>query len=206
MTDILQVSPTRSELLDMKKRIALAKKGHSLLKRKQDVMIREFFDRIKEYKKFKQNILEQTKGAYDALSLDIALSGVSSSKSAAYAAPQYFDIKHSTKHFMGLSLPQIEAKRNEEVASNTIDTSAQLEEVREKFHGLFEKLLVLASMELAIKALAEEIKKVKRRVNSLEHIQIPRLENTAKYIRFVLGEQERENFTRLKIIKEQLSA
>lgn len=204
--DLLQVSPTRSDLLDVKNRVELAKKGHSLLKKKQDVLINEFFTRIREYAKYKQDILEKTKVAYRALSLDIAYSGIAVSRSVSYAMKERFDVTNDTKNIMGLRLPQIKAVKKEHFVRNTYENAPQLIEAERKFHSLFEDLVKLASMEMAIYALAEEIKKIKRRTNSLEHIQIPKAERTRNWIRFVLDEQERESFSRLKMIKQRLES
>lgn len=203
--DILQVSPTRSENIILKQKLALAKKGHSLLKKKQDVLIAEFFKIVKEYKQFKQDILSKIRGAYDALSLDIAYTGIFTSRAVSFASKECFDIDYFEKNVMGVKLPQMSANRKEMNKEIHFENSPLLNDAKDQFKDLFEDLVKLSSLEQTLFALADEIKKVKRRVNSLEHIQIPKIENTRKYVRFVLEEQERENFARLKSIKSKIS-
>lgn len=204
--DLLNVSPTRSELLDVKNRAVLARKGHSLLKKKQDVLINEFFERIKEYHKHKRTIQHKTAETYRALSLDIAYSGIAVSRSVSYAMKEAFSVEHESKNIMGLKLPEIRVVKKEDFTRNIFENAPQLIQAERMFRDLFQDVVRLASMELTIYALAEEIKKIKRRTNSLEYIQIPRIDRTRDYIRFVLDEQERESFTRLKMIKQRLEA
>ena len=107
---------------------------------------------------------------------------------------------------MGVKLPAIETVRREGYFLNTYESSPQLKDVADKFKDLFEEIVKLSVYEMTITELSEEIKKLKRRVNSLENIQIPKLEEIIKLIKFVLEEQERENFTRLKMIKTKLES
>lgn len=206
MSDILNVSPTRSELLHIRTKKKLAVKGHSLLKKKQDVLINEFFTRVKDYKKFKKGILEKVKNSYSNLSLDIAYTGIFVSRSVAYATKRQFDVEYSNENIMGVSLPKIAAERKKVDESNSYEDSPLLSLATKNYHDLFIHLINLASMEQSLRTLADEIKKIRRRVNSLEFIQIPKLEATEKHIMFVLEEQDRDNFIRLKSIKKRMEA
>lgn len=197
--------PTRSNLLMLKSRIKRAYKGHSLLKRKQDVLMREFFERVREYRAYKSDIHTQLKEAYRSLSLDIAYSGIFVSKSVSYATRNVFDISLDERNLMGVRIPEIVITRLKH-PMNAYESAPLLAEAARKFRDLFEKLARLASMELVIQRLGEEIIRTKRRVNSLEHIQIPSLEARARAIRFALDEQERESFTRLKMIKKRIQS
>lgn len=199
-----QISLTRSELLETRKKLVLAKKGYSLLKKKQDVLIDEFFKVVKEYRKFKQDLKEKTKGAYHALSIDLAYTDIAVTKSISFSAKEAFDLEIKRRNIMGVRLPAIETIRREGYFLNTYESSPQLKDVADKFKDLFEEVVKLSVYEMTIQELSEEIKKLKRRVNFLENIQIPKLEEIINLIKFVLEEQERENFTRLKMIKQRL--
>lgn len=203
MADIIRVSPTRSELIKIRHRTKLAKKGYSLLKKKQDVLTKEFLDIVEEYKEYKKDLLSKLKATYRSLSFDIAYAGINVSRSVAYATREQFDINYTTKNIMGIRLPSIEAVKND-ANGQSFGNSPLLANATNKFHDLFRHLIKLSGMELTIRALSEEIKKTRRRVKSLEHIQIPKLENTEKHILFVLDEQERDNFIRLKTIKKRM--
>jgi len=191
-------------LLEIRKKKRLAIKGHSLLKKKQDVLTNEFFEVVKEYKREKKNLLEKVKLSYKNLSMDIAYTGIYVSRSVAYATKPAFEIKLKNQNIMGLKLPVIETVKKPH-EPNIFENSPLLYEAARNFKDLFQELIKISSLELRIKTLAEEIKKVKRRVNSLEHIQIPRLEQIEKEILFTLEEQERDNFIRLKTIKTKLN-
>jgi V/A-type H+/Na+-transporting ATPase subunit D len=202
--DVINVSPTRSELMDIRDRCKLAVKGHSLLKKKQDVLIFEFFKIVKTYKKRRKEVFEQLKETYKSLALDIAYTGIFMSRSASYSSADHFNLQFAKQNLMGIKIPQIKVIRISHEDENKYENSPQLAEARKKFLLLFENLIEVSSMEIAIKELAEEIKKVKRRVNSLEYIQIPKLQNTEKIIKFTLEEQERDNYIRLKSVENQI--
>lgn len=196
-------APTRSNLLAVRAKARLARKGHGLLKRKQDVLIREFFERVTAYRAYRSDVEGELREAYRALALDVALSGVFVSRSVSYATRDVFDIALDEQNLMGVRIPEIGIERRG--ASRTVyEASPLLAEAARRFRDLFERLTKLASMELVIERLADEITRTKRRVNSLEHIQIPRLEERARTIKFLLEEEEREAFVRLKMVKARL--
>ncbi len=197
-------TPTRSELIELKHKVLLAKKGHSLLKRKQDALIREFLMHVQDYKKRKIAIHEQVVQTYKALSLDLAYTGIFVSRSFSYAVLPCFTLHKVEKNLLGVRIPQLHVKRTRDTEVAHFEGSPLLAEATRKFQHLFQELIALASMEMKIKAMAEEIKKTKRRVNSLEHIQIPNMQDTVDWIKFVLNEQERDNFSRLKSLKKKM--
>ncbi len=203
--DKLNISPTRSALIQIKNKKKLAIKGHGLLKKKQDFLINEFFELIKEYSKFKSNILDDVKRVYNCLSLDIAYSGIFVARSVSYASEKSFELTDKKKNIMGVKIPELNVKIIP-TEQKTYENSPLLNKAKKEFQVLFVQLIKLASYKLALKKLSFEIKKLKRKVNSLENVQIPKLANTEKYIIFTLAEQERETFTRLKIIKRKIEA
>lgn len=192
-----QVSPTRSALLEVQKKIKLAYKGHNLLKKKQDFLINEFFKLSEEYQSRQKNIYEKTKNTYKILSLDIAHSGVFVSRSVSMAAKKGFDLEFNTKNVMGVKLPSFEVALTKN-GSNTFENSPLLGQAREAYKSLLKDIILFSSIEQSLITLGDEIKKIKRRVNFLETIRIPELERTKSNIKFVLAEQERESISRLK--------
>ncbi len=191
------ITPTRSALLETKRKIKIAKKGHSLLKKKQDFLINELFRLSEEYMRAQKGIYELTHETYKSLTMEIAYSSIAISRSVSLAAKPGFDLSFDMKNIMGVKIPQL-AVALKEKRLNTYERSPQLVEVTEKFKMLLQAVVSFSSLKQSLVVLAEEVKKMKRRVNFLETVRIPELEQTAEMIRFVLAEQERENFARLK--------
>jgi V/A-type H+/Na+-transporting ATPase subunit D len=198
------LNPTRYELLKIKKKIHLAQKGHSLLKKKQDVLTKKFLEDIETFKEQKSKIYTYLQETYKGLAFDIAYAGIYVSRSVSYATPPQYKIKTHKKNIMGVRFTQVKIKKNGINTPQTFGNSPLLANATKNFQELFEKLVTLNNMEEKIYSLGAEIKKLRRRVNSLEHIQIPTLEKTKKTILFILEEQERDNFIRLKTIKNRM--
>ncbi len=201
------VSATRMELLKLKQRKKLAQKGHNLLKKKRDSLIKTFFALIGNYKKLKEETIKKLAQAYEVLHVAQAVSGVHRVKSISLALQKSFEITFSSKNLMGVQVPAIDVI-SKKVDSNvsTIGTSYYVKDVQEKFQKIIIDIVKLAEIENVIYKLAEEIVKTKRRVNALEFIKIPELEETEKNVKSQLMELEREAFTRLKNVKKKLEA
>lgn len=202
------IQPTRGELLKLKRRIDLAKRGHELLREKRDALVTEFFDNI--------DLLNDKRRAVEE-KLDIALEDLVSAKTimgtlkleeAANLTGSDPEIDIGSRNIMGVKVPLIEAenieRKNTERGYSLQDTSAKLDETAKKFEKALQAILELAEAEETVKLLAREIEKTKRRVNSLEHVLIPKLEDRKEYIEMRLEEQERENYFRLKKIKAKM--
>lgn len=209
MADIIEgVSPTRMELLDMNKKIKLAKKGHKLLKEKRDSLVTEFFGVIDKAKGSRANLSSTLSSAYPDLITAEALSGTANVESIASTAPEKGALEISSRNIMGVRIPKIDLVENKQAADwknqgSVAFTSTKLYEASDKFDKAYAEMIKLAETEETIRRLGEEIKKTKRRVNSLEYIMMPRLGNTKKYILARLEEMERESFFRLKMVKRK---
>ena len=183
------INPTRMELLALKDREKLAVKGHSLLKQKRDALIKEFFD-----------ILDRVKGARENAETNL---------SEAYAALTEAQITMGdSRSIMGVNVPiadmEMESRTLVDRGYGLSDTSIQLDEAAKKFETALKYIIELGEIEKTIYLLADEIEATKRRVNSLEHIMIPRFQATIKSINMKLEEMERENFVRMKMIRSTI--
>ncbi|WJI09832.1 V-type ATP synthase subunit D [Methanobacterium sp. CWC-01] len=202
------VNPTRMELLKLKQREKLAVKGYSLLKEKRNALIMEFFNILERVKGSRENVAEKLQEAYQDLTAAQIIMGDLAVKKAAMSVTESVDVDIDSRSVMGVVVPLIES----ETAQRTIvergygfmDTSVKLDEAAKKFEESIQLIIELGEIEKTIMLLAGEIESTKRRVNALEHIIIPRLENTVKYIEMRLEEMERENFVRLKMIKKTM--
>lgn len=202
------INPTRMELLSLKNRTKLAVKGHGLLKEKRDALIKEFFDILDRVKGVREAAERSLKEANEALlEAQIAMGDLAVRK-ASLSVKESIDVDIKSRSVMGVSVPVINVKMEErsiiDRGYSFSDTTIQLDEAAKKFEESIKFLIELGEVEKTIFLLAEEIEATKRRVNALEHIMIPRFENTEKYIDMRLQEMERENFVRLKMIRSTI--
>lgn len=204
------IHPTRMELLILKRRKNLAEKGHDLLKEKRDALIMEFFDILEDIRKLRGDVNNALKEAYDALAVAKMIMGPLKVEEVATSVPPILELDVSTRNVMGVRVPllRVEEKSESPLISSYgfTDTSAKLDEAVEKFRGSLKAIIRLAETEAAVKRLAEEIEKTKRRVNALKYIIIPRIKNTIQFIELNLEEREREDLFRMKRIKSILAA
>jgi len=210
MPEIVEgVSPTRMELLRLSRRTKLAEKGHDLLREKRDALIAEFLDVVGEVRDARKEMEAKLKEAFDFFIVAQALSGVEQVRQLSLMTSREIELEFSSRSIMGVHVPILEletelARKVTERGYGFMDSSAAVDRSARSFEEALEKVIKLAELEEAVRNLAGEVEKTKRRVNALEYVMIPRLKATRKYIRMRLEEMERENFTRLKKIKAML--
>lgn len=202
------INPTRMELLKLKDREKLAVKGHSLLKEKRNALIMEFFNILDRVKGSRENVEETLKQAYKDLTAAQIVMGDLAVKKASLSVKESVAIDIDSRSVMGVVVPVIDSEIDQrtmvERGYGFLDTSVKLDEAAKRFEESIKLIIELGEIEKTIMLLAGEIESTKRRVNALEHIIIPKLENTVKYIEMRLEEMERENFVRLKMIKKTM--
>ncbi|MCK9150980.1 V-type ATP synthase subunit D [Methanobacterium alcaliphilum] len=202
------INPTRMELLKLKEREKLAVKGYSLLKEKRNALIMEFFNILERVKGSRENVEEKLKEAFEDLTAAQVIMGDLAVNKAAMSVKESIEVDIDSRSVMGVVVPVIDAKSTERTVVDRgysfADTSVKLDEAAKKFEESIALIIELGEIEKTIILLAGEIESTKRRVNALEHIIIPKLENTVKYIEMRLEEMERENFVRLKMIKKSM--
>ena len=198
------VSPTRMELLDLRKKLVLAEKGHKLLEEKRDALVEKFFEIIDKRNNLSREIDEGFKEAFSSLIQAQMILGEPRVEQVATLAEDIGQIVLETDNIMGVKIPKINMNNiREEVKPSYgfFESCSKLDDAQQQFSKLLLKLIQLADLEGKIKALTIEIEKTKRRVNVLENNLIPRLQATRKYIEMQLEEREREDFFRRKRIK-----
>ena len=200
---------TRMELLALKKKVKLAIKGHKLLKEKRDALVSEFFKLIDNLKEIRKEMEDKIATAYKSLILAQAISGYSEVSLAANSISSSGSIEFQPNNIMGVKVPIFKFEKEKttvaEKGYSLISTSLELDTAAKNFEDVLEIIVKLAEAEATVRMLAEEIKKTKRKVNALERILIPRLNDDIIYIKMRLEEMERENFSRLKVIKKRIS-
>ncbi|HJJ52761.1 MAG TPA: V-type ATP synthase subunit D [Methanocorpusculum sp.] len=206
----LNVKPTRSELIALKKRIKLSERGYKLLKMKRDGLILEFFKVLAEAKDLKNELAEKYARAQEMIAIAETVEGTIGVKAAAMAASENPEIDLKSKNIMGVVVPKIESKSVKKSLNDrgygVIGTSAAIDEAAEAFEDLVECIILSAELETTMKRLLDEIEGTKRRVNALEFKVIPEQVEARNFIKMRLDEMEREELTRLKRTKGKSAA
>jgi V/A-type H+/Na+-transporting ATPase subunit D len=199
------IKPTRSELLELKKKIVLSQSGHKLLKMKRDGLIMEFFEIMDKAKNARAELMKSYSDAAQKIAIARAVEGNVAVMSASFALKEQPEINLESKNVMGVVVPKIESsgiqKHVHERGYGIIGTSSRIDEAAEGYERLVEQIIVSAEIESAMKKLLDDIEKTKRRVNALEFKVIPELKDAEQFIKLRLEEMEREETFRLKKIK-----
>jgi len=206
----LNVNPTRMELSKLKKRLATATRGHKLLKDKQDELMRRFIDLIKYNNKLRGEVEEKLQGAFkDFLMASAAISPEFLEEAISYPK-ESISLELAEKNIMSVNVPVMNFVRKLEGDSGSIypygfySTSSGLDNSIEQLYLILPKLLELAEVEKSCQLMADEIEKTRRRVNALEYMTIPQLQETIKYIKMKLDENERGALSRLMKVKDMM--
>jgi V/A-type H+-transporting ATPase subunit D len=199
------VKPTRSELIGLKRRIALSERGYKILKMKRDGLIIEFFKVLAAAKDSRGDLLKKFEHAGQMMAMANTVEGTIGVKSAAFAVQEVPDITLASKNIMGVVVPEIESTS---VKKSLIDrgygmlgTTSIIDETAGAYEDLVEAVIESAEIETTMKKLLDEIESTKRRVNALEYKVIPELTEARDFIKMRLDEMEREELFRLKKIK-----
>ena len=216
------VTPNRSVLLDLKRRIKLTQSGYKILKMKRDGLIIEFFEVLEKARKMREGVSsdkarkmrEGVSADYDVamekITIARAVEGEIAVRSAAYALKADPQVKLSSKSIMGMMVPKVEADwvhtNMTEKGYGVISTSPYIEGASNAFEKLLDTIIRAAEVETTMKKLLDEIEKTKRRVNALEYKIIPELQEAERFVKFSLEEMDRENTTRLKHLKSKGAA
>lgn len=208
---VLQVNPTRMELSRLKKRLATSMRGHKLLKDKRDDLMKKFLELIRENMDLRVKLEEKMARVYEGF----VVAGASMDDAVLQEAlmlPQrqvYASVK--TRNVMSVNVPDFQFtdtgdEKRDLYPYGFAFTSGQLDASVDALQEVLPLMLQLAQAEKTVQLLAEEIEKTRRRVNALEYVQIPTLQETIKSITMKLDENERSNLARLMKIKDMMIA
>lgn len=199
----LNVNPNRMELLKLRRRIAIARRGHKLLKDKQDELMRTFMELIEKLKQTRQTVEKALQDATAQYILNKAQLGEEAIEQLWQGLRAEVEVAWTMEPLMNLQLPRYQVTvKEQDISYGYLDTALALDQMTNQYKSLVAQLVILAEQEKVIKLLAEEIGKTRRRVNALEYILIPNLIETMRYITMKLTEHERGTVTRLMRIKD----
>jgi V/A-type H+-transporting ATPase subunit D len=190
------------ELLKLRRRVAVAIRGHKLLKDKLDELFKKFFDMARENRSLRREVEEQLTRTYKYFAM--ARSEVTTQEVVeALSFPRAsLEVEVEWDNLMGVKVPSFKViSEGDYVCYGLAGTPASFDEVIEDYAELLPRMLQLAEMEAAVRLMAIEIEKTRRRVNALEYVLIPSLQETIKYITMKLDEMERSYRTQLMKIK-----
>lgn len=204
-----QVNPTRMELTRTKRKLTTAIRGHKLLKDKRDELMRQFLGLVRVNK----TLREKVEGGLAAASGNFALARATMSgemvDTALLAPSQQISVEAGQRNVMSVMVPQFEIKTRSADESNIYSyglafTSSDLDAAVKSLNDVLPDLLKLAEVEKSCQLMAAEIEKTRRRVNALEYVMIPEMQETIKFITMKLDENERSSQIRLMKVKDMM--
>lgn len=202
----LNVNPNRMELAELKSKLMVAKQGHELLKGKQDELVHRFVVVVNQSEKLRADVTEQFTGLYQEFALVGAEISPDFLEEAFMSSGNSSNIKVSEKSIMGVRVPQFDYSVSKEEISYPYSfsyTNSELDASLRKCHIMMEKIVLLAELEKTCELLTNEIEKIRRRVNALEFMTMPQLQESIRYIQMKLDENERGNLVRLIKVKNK---
>lgn len=204
----LNVNPTRMELANLKKRLNLASRGHKLLKDKQDELMRQFIQLIRKNNELRNQVEEKLEKAMQSFAMAKSLLHENYIEELMAVPSQSVSLNIDRKNIMSVRVPQMNfhyeghTEDASELSYGYLNSNGELDLTFEYLVEVMPEMLELAEIEKTCQLMADEIEKTRRRVNALEYMTIPQLEETIYFIRMKLDESERSAITRLMKVKD----
>lgn len=202
----LNIAPTKSNLLGLKRQLAFAEEGYDLLEQKRQILILELMNRLGRVQAIERRIAETFQRAFAALrgaTLDI---GTEALDRAALGVKRDHQLNLRDQHLMGMRIPRVTLQLDPARAQLGVSgTSVNTDLTMSRFVEALALLAELAELENAVVRLARELRKTQRRCNALNRIFIPAYRETIGYIAGTLEERERESLTIQKMIRNRLT-
>ncbi len=203
------INATRMELTKLKGRLKTAVRGHKLLKDKRDELMKQFMDVVRENRTMRVSVEEALMRAHGAFTVASALMSPELLEQSLLYPKQSVDLDMSFRNVMSVNVPIYTFHTKSDNASEIYPygfaaTSGELDDAVMALSDAFEGMLRLAQIEKTTQLLAEEIEKTRRRVNALEYVKIPEMQENIKYITMKLDENDRSATIRLMKVKEMI--
>lgn len=203
----LQATATRMQLLRLRKRLVMARRGHKLLKDKQDELMKRLLEFVEELKERRLEVEREITEIHRRFLFAVASMPEEVLQEALLLPRMEFSVSVSSRLLMNVKIPIFEPVRKEGIhCYGFLGTSGELDESLLAMERIVEKIVELAQREKAVALLADEIERTRRRVNALEYVLIPSLEETIKAISMKLAEIERADLNRLMRVKDVVRA
>jgi len=208
---VLQVNPTRMELSKLKTRLKTSTRGHKLLKDKRDDLMKKFLELIRDNMELRVELEKKMAEVYEGFVVAGATMDDAVLQEALMLPQRQVFASVTTRNIMSVNVPDFQftdtGDENKDIYPYGFAfTSGELDDSVNALNEVLPLMLKLAQAEKTIQLLAEEIEKTRRRVNALEYVQIPTLQETIKSITMKLDENERGNLARLMKVKDMMIA
>ena len=205
----LNVNPTRMVLTGLKKRLRTARRGHKLLKDKRDELMKKFLEIVRENRREREIVEQLLMDVHSRFIMARALMSNEMLEEALMFPKRRASLNTSTRNIMSVDVPVLEftteGTGDEDIFPyGFANTSGELDGAIQALSEALPHMLRLAELEKSAQLLSDEIEKTRRRVNALEYVLIPNLEDTIKYIIMKLDENEQGNLTRLMKVKDMM--
>lgn len=201
----LNVAPTRTNLMRMREELAFAELGHELLDQKRNILVVELLNLVDQTVDFQRRVEEALSGAFRSLQEAVLAMGKRKLRYLSSAVHTQTSITLRTRRVMGVTLPVVETGFQEQGPQyGLMNTSFWADSTRTEFRNVLEIMGRLAELKVSVLRLAREVKRTIRKVNALEKIAIPDLQETVNAVQGAIEEYEREMFTLMKMVKERL--
>ena len=205
----INVNPTRQELTKLKTRLKTSVRGHKLLKDKRDELMKQFMDVVRENRALRAKVEEGLMRAHGSFTVASAIMSSEAMQQALLYPKQSVELNMTFQNIMSVNVPEYEFKTKNDDPGEIYPygfavTSGELDTAVDALSEVFQDMLKLAEIEKTSQLLAEEIEKTRRRVNALEYVKIPQIQEAIKYISMKLEENERANTIRLMKVKDML--
>ncbi len=205
----VNVNPTRQELTRLKTRLKTSIRGHKLLKDKRDELMKQFMDVVRENRALRARVEEGLKKAHASFTVASAVMSSEAMQQALLYPKQSVALDMTFQNIMSVNVPEYHFKTKNDDPGEIYPygfaaTSGELDTAVDALSQVFQDMLRLAQIEKTSQLLAEEIEKTRRRVNALEYVKIPQMQESIKYISMKLDENERSSTIRLMKVKDML--
>ena len=203
------VIPTRMELTRLKGKLKTARRGHKLLKDKRDGLMKQFLEVVRELRSLRAEVGEELMTVHKSFTVASAIMSSEALEQALLYPKQSVELTQTSKNIMSVNVPvydfQTKTKSDADIYPyGFAATSGELDTAVDALGKVFRKMLKLAETEKTAQLMAEEIEKTRRRVNALEYVMIPDLQESIRYITMKLDENDRATTIRLMKVKDMI--
>jgi V/A-type H+-transporting ATPase subunit D len=197
------------ELTRLKGKLRTAQRGHKLLKDKRDELMKQFLETVREVRSLRKEVEDDLMKVHGAFTVASALMSAQALEQALMYPKQSVELTMTFQNVMSVNVPVYDFQTKTKSESDIYPygfaaTSGELDAAVEALGHVFRKMLKLAQIEKSAQLMAEEIEKTRRRVNALEYVKIPEMQESIKYITMKLEENERANTIRLMKVKDMV--